>query len=142
MVNFRDQGDDLSCCGQLDLTQVAELAALGFRSIVCNRPDAEEGAVPSSVMAAASRVHGMAFVYQPVEFSTLALADGRAFARSLDALTKPILAYCKTGRRSAALWVLARAPELGADAALDASRASGCALDELRPRLTALGDAG
>ena len=90
MFNFRDQGDDdLSCLGQIGLAQVPEFAAMGFRSTVCNRPDAEEGAVPSFVMAAAAHEHGLAFIYQPVEFSTLGLDDGAAFAASLDALPKP-----------------------------------------------------
>lgn len=39
MCNFRDQGDDLSCLVQIGVAQVPEFAAMGFRSIVCNRPD-------------------------------------------------------------------------------------------------------
>ena len=140
MFNFRDQGDDLSCLGQIGVAQVPEFAAMGFRSIVCNRPDAEEGAVPSSVMAAAALEHGLAFSYQPVQFSRLGLDDGAAFGASLDALPKPVLAYCKSGRRSVALWALARVPRLGVDAVLAASRAGGCELDELRPLLTSARD--
>lgn len=142
MFNFHAHGDDLGCCGQIDATQLPGFAAMGFRSIICNRPDAEQGAVPSSAIEAAARAQGMSFVYQPVELSKIGLADGAAFARSLDALPKPILAYCRTGRRAAALWVLARAPGMGVDAALDASRACGCELEELRPRLMRAGDAG
>lgn len=135
MLNFRDQGDDLSCCGQIGVRQVAELASLGYRSIICNRPDSEEGAVPSTVIAQAAREQGLEFAYQPVAFSALRMADGERFAHALDELPAPIVAYCRTGRRSAALWVLARAPRLGADVALAASRASGWDLEELRPRL-------
>ena len=141
MCNFRDQGDDLSCLVQIGVAQVPEFAAMGFRSIVCNRPDAEEGAVPSSVMAAAAHEHGLAFIYQPVKFSTLGLDDGAAFGASLDALPKPVLAYRKSGRRAVALWALARVPRLGVDAVLAASRAGGCELDELRPLLTSARDA-
>ena len=142
MFNFRVQGDDLGCLGQIGLAQVPEFAAMGFRSTVCNRPDAGEGAVPSFVMAAAAHEHGLAFIYQPVEFSTLGLDDGAAFAASLDALPKPVLAYCKSGRRSVALWALARVPSLGVDAVLAASRACDCELDELRPLLTLARHAG
>ena len=135
MDNFRDHGDDLSYCGQITVADVHELAAMGFRSIVCNRPDSEEGAVPSSAIEQTARRLGLAFVYQPVEFSQLGPLDGASFAVALDTLPPPTLAYCRSGRRSAALWVLARAPQLGADAALAASRACGCDLEELRPRL-------
>jgi sulfide:quinone oxidoreductase len=135
MQDFRAQGDELSYCGQITVGQVGELAALGFRSIVCNRPDSEEGAVPSSNIRQAARALGMSFIYQPVEFSMLGLEDGKRFAEALDTLPKPVLAYCRSGRRSAALWVLGRAPQMGVNAALAASRESGCDLDDLRPRL-------
>lgn len=138
MFNFRDQGDELSYCGQINPAQVSELAAAGYRSIICNRPDGEDGAVASAAIAKAASEHGMAFVYQPVEFSKLSLADGEVFVKTLEALPAPVLAYCKTGRRCAALWVLGRAPRLGAEQALAGSRASGCDLEDLRPRLREL----
>jgi sulfide:quinone oxidoreductase len=138
MLNFREQGDELSYCGQINPAQVSELAAAGYRSIICNRPDSEEGAIASAAIAKVASDHGMAFVYQPVDFSKLSLADGEAFVQALDTLPTPTLAYCKTGRRSAALWVLGRAPRLGAEQALAGSRASGCDLEDLRPRLAGL----
>lgn len=138
LLNFHDQGDALSCCGQINAAQVTAVAAAGFRSIICNRPDSEEGAVASAAIAEAASEHGMVFVHQPVLFSTLSLADGEAFAQWLDKLPKPALAYCRTGRRSAALWGLGRAPTLGAEQVLASSRAAGCDLDELRPLLRAL----
>jgi sulfide:quinone oxidoreductase len=142
MLDFREQGDELSYCGQINPAQVSELAAAGYRSIICNRPDSEEGAIASAAIAKAASDHGMAFVYQPVDFSKLSLADGEAFVQALDTLPTPTLAYCKTGRRAAALWVLGRAPRLGAEQALAGSRASGCNLEELRPRLAGLSAAG
>jgi sulfide:quinone oxidoreductase len=135
MLNFRDQGDDLSCRAQIGISQVAELAARGYRSIICNRPDSEEGAVPSADIATAAQANGMAFLYLPVEFSALTSADGERFGEALDSMPRPIVAYCRTGRRCAALWALARAPKLGADAVLSASRTGGCDIDELRPKL-------
>ena len=138
MLNFRDQGDELSYCGQINPAQVAELAAAGYRSIICNRLDSEEGAIASAAIAKAASDHGMAFVYQPVEFSKLSLADGEAFVQALDTLPTPTLAYCKTGRRSAALWALGRAPRLGMEQVLAGSKASGCDLEELRPRLAGM----
>ena len=140
MLNFREHGDDLSYCGQITAEQVPRLATQGYRTIICNRPDGEEGAVASSTIAEAARAHGIAFIYQPVLFSSLNPADGERFAEAVDASTQPVLAYCRTGRRCAALWVMGRAPDLGSDAALAASKASGCELEELRPRLAASRD--
>jgi sulfide:quinone oxidoreductase len=136
MLNFHEQGDRLSYCGQINPAQVPELAAAGYRSIICNRPDGEEGAIASAAIAKAASEHGLAFVYQPVDFSKLSLADGEVFVQALEQLPAPVLAYCRTGRRSAALWVLGRAPKLGADQVLAGSLASGCDLEDLRPRLS------
>lgn len=139
MVHFRDQGDDVVCLPQISVENVAELAALGYRSIVCNRPDDEAGAVPSALIEAAARQAGLNFIYQPVLFSRLGTDDGLSFVAAMESLPKPVAAYCRTGRRSAALWALGRAPERGADAVLAASKAVGCDLDELRPRLAGAG---
>ncbi len=138
MLNHRDLGVELSYCGQISVAQVAELAAAGYRSIICNRPDSEDGAVASAAIAKAAGDHGMAFVYQPVLFSNLSLGDGEVFVQALEKLPSPVLAYCRTGRRCAALWVLGRAPKLGTEQVLATSRATGCDLDELRPRLAGL----
>jgi len=35
-------------------------------------------------------------------------ADGLAFARLLDVLPRPVLAYCRSGARSTTLWNLAQ----------------------------------
>ncbi len=136
---FKAHGDALSCAGQISVADVALLAAAGYRSIICNRPDAEDGAVDHLLIAKAASKLGMAFAYQPVLFSQVGVSDGTSFAQTLVELPKPILAYCRTGRRSAALWALAKAPHIGVGAALASSSESGFDLDELRPRMQAAG---
>ncbi len=137
ILNFTPLGDELTCFGQIDADHLPLLVQAGYRSIICNRPDDEEGAVSSAKLAAAAQALGLAFVHQPVGFSTMGASDAQAFAEALKALPKPVFAYCRTGRRSAALWAYARASTLGVDAVLAASRAQGCDIDELRPRLVA-----
>jgi protein tyrosine phosphatase (PTP) superfamily phosphohydrolase (DUF442 family) len=44
MLNFRVHGDDLGCCGQITIAQVPHQAALGCRTLICKRPDGEDGA--------------------------------------------------------------------------------------------------
>lgn len=133
MVSFREHGDDVVCLPQVTAAGVTELAAMGIRSIVCNRPDDEADAVPSQQIAAAAALAGLQFEYLPVKMDTLSMKDGAAFVRLLEELPKPIAAYCRTGRRSAALWVLGRSPRMGIEAALEAARAKGIILDGLAP---------
>lgn len=133
MISFREHGDDVVCLPQVTAAGVVELAAMGIRSIICNRPDDEAEAVPSQGIADAAALAGMQFAYLPVRMETLSMKDGAAFVHLLEVLPKPIAAYCRTGRRSTALWVLGRAPRLGIEGALDAARANGVTLDGLAP---------
>ncbi|MCS6996318.1 MAG: protein tyrosine phosphatase family protein [Casimicrobiaceae bacterium] len=130
-------GDRLVIAGQIRPEHVAEIAQAGFKTIINNRPDGEEGAVPAAEIEAEAKRHGLTFISQPVLFSKLTAEDGAVFARWLETAPKPIFAYCRTGRRCAALWALARAPERGTEAVLRAAREAGCDLEELRPRLPA-----
>ncbi len=136
MFELNADGEHFCFTAQIRAEDVAGIAAAGFRSIVCNRPDSEEGAVESSKIEAAAEVAGLRFVYMPVLFSTLGPQEGLEFGRLLDSLPEPTLAYCRTGRRCAALWAFARVGKLGLGKTLDIVRASGNDLEELRSRLS------
>ncbi|WP_241301183.1 aminotransferase class V-fold PLP-dependent enzyme [Burkholderia stabilis] len=86
----------------------AELKAIrnaGFRSIICNRPDGESADQPAfDEIAAAARELGLDARYLPVERDRIGEAEVDAFEALLDALPKPVLAYCRSGSRSGALW--------------------------------------
>jgi len=60
-----------------------------------------------------------------------------AFNDILATAKGPILGYCRTGNRSAALWALSKAPLLSADAICAATRAAGFDLTAMRPRFEA-----
>ena len=97
---------DFATTGQLEPDQLGEVAARGFRTVIANRPDGEGGDLqPSSaVLAAAAREHGLEFVYQPVVSGRIGEADVDAFAQHLARLPGPVLAFCRTGARSATLY--------------------------------------
>jgi len=124
----------LSVADQIEESEVAALAAAGFKAVIDNRPDTEGGAPAERIRAACER-HGLAFFYQPVEFSTLSLADSDAFGQILRRCDSPVLAYCRSGRRSSALWALAVAPLVGAQAVIDRGKKARISLEELRPLL-------
>ena len=93
---------------QIDPADVAGLAASGFRSIVCNRPDGEEAGQPSAAaIAAAAEAHGLRFVHIPVVPGAIGEGDAAAMARALAELPAPVLAYCRSGARSEQLAAMA-----------------------------------
>jgi sulfide:quinone oxidoreductase len=128
--------EDLSVASQLDAADIPLIAAKGFRAIVCNRPDGEAmGQPPFGPVEAAARAAGMAVAYQPVPSAAVSDADGAAFAKLLDELPKPLLAYCRTGTRCTVLWALSQAPQQPAGEIMLRAMRAGYDLSRLEPRL-------
>jgi sulfide:quinone oxidoreductase len=93
---------------QIATDDVAALQALGFRSIMCNRPDGEgpDQTPEAEVRAEAERL-GMGFAYVPVVSGQIDADDVADFRAAFERLPKPVLAYCRSGARCQNLWMLA-----------------------------------
>jgi len=116
MTEFRRVTDQLSVSPQITLDDLPRAAALGFRSVINNRPDGEDPAQPSSdVVAAAAKAAGLAYAYIPVRGGPTP-AQVAAEKEVLAELPGPVLAYCRSGTRSIVTWSLGEA-EAGADRA-------------------------
>jgi sulfide:quinone oxidoreductase len=99
---------DYSVSPQIAPADVAEIAGLGFRSIVCNRPDGEGPDQPAAAeIAAAAERQGLAFANVPVVSGQIDEGNVAEFRAALARLPAPVLAYCRSGTRSQNLWVLA-----------------------------------
>ena len=98
----------IAVAAQLKSDDFAILKAAGFRAIVANRPDEEEGDfVRAAEAQALAEAHGLEFRYVPAEPNALFEDDILdAFAHAIDELPEPVLGYCKSGTRSAILWAL------------------------------------
>jgi uncharacterized protein (TIGR01244 family) len=96
---------DVAVAGQLAPEAMAEAAAAGFRSVINNRPDFEGGPTQpaSASIEAAARAAGLEYVFLPVSPSVQTPEDIARFAGLMESLPKPILAFCRTGTRSAKL---------------------------------------
>ncbi|MCB2089427.1 MAG: TIGR01244 family sulfur transferase [Sphingomonadaceae bacterium] len=133
-MEVKQLDDTLSVRGQIAPAEVAEAAAMGFRSIICNRPDGEQPHQPDAeAIAAAAGAAGMEFCHIPIVPGQITPEKIAAFEAALKDLPGPILAYCRTGTRSAMLWGLHKAPELGADGAMQAAADAGCDIAQARP---------
>ncbi len=92
--------------GQIGEGDVDRIRQLGVQVLVCNRPDGEADQIPSTRMAELARAAGMEFVYLPMSNPDDTAAQAPVFKDILDKGGK-VLAYCRTGRRSSALWQVA-----------------------------------
>lgn len=104
-MDIRKINDDLSIAGQVQPKDLDVIAAMGFKSIICNRPDGEESFQPLfEAVEAEARNLGIRAMYVPVAPSGPTSADAAHFGQVFDALPKPVLAYCRSGGRSQATW--------------------------------------
>lgn len=100
--------EDISIAAQIRVEHVQRAADLGFKSIICNRPDEEEGEhqTPHQEIAQACARHGLAFTYFPVSPTNHTEQQARDMQDFLNQSARPILIYCRSGRRSKALLAL------------------------------------
>lgn len=109
MTEFRQVTPDFSVAGQIDATDVARAAELGFKTIVSNRPDREDPGQPSNAeIKAAAEAAGLTFHALPYAGQTPPNVVAET-AMLLDGVPGPVLAYCRTGTRSIKAWALAAA---------------------------------
>ena len=124
---------------QIDPADIAAIAAAGFTTIICNRPDAENP--PShraDVMAQAAEAAGLEFVVIPVTHAGLNHDIVAAQRAVLDASKGPVLAYCASGTRSSIVWSLGQAGDMPSDDIIAATARCGYDLRGLKPQIDSL----
>ena len=128
--------DKLSLSEQLQVADIASLHELGFRSIICNRPDGEAADQPTfdEIRAEAEKL-GMEIRYLPVVPGQVSDENVESFSQAMRELPKPTMAYCRTGTRSATLWSLGQARTQSVPEILAAARAAGYDLSGVVRRL-------
>ncbi|TNE66140.1 MAG: TIGR01244 family phosphatase [Alphaproteobacteria bacterium] len=135
-MDLKKISPSLSVSPQISEADIGTLAARGFRSIINNRPDGEEGEQPKSlVIEAAAERHGMAYRHIPVKSGSITDGDVESFRTALADLKGPTLAYCRTGTRSTTLWALAEAGHLSTEAILETAEEAGYQLGGLKGQL-------
>ncbi len=108
---LRQVAPDVCVAPQLTPETMAEAAALGFKSVVNNRPDFEHGPdqPTSAQMEAAARAAGLEYRFLPVDGGYQSPEEIAAFAMLLQELPRPLLAFCRSGARSTRLFMAAQA---------------------------------
>jgi uncharacterized protein (TIGR01244 family) len=94
--------ESISVAGQLSVDHISLAANLGYKSIICNRPDEEEGdqQTPHDTIAKECARLGLLFHYLPVSPSDHTEQQARDMRACVNAAPKPALIYCRSGRRS------------------------------------------
>ncbi len=112
VLPLRAVASDICVAPQLRPDAMAEAARAGFRSVINNRPDFEHGPdqPTNAAIEAAAHAAGLEYRFLPVAGGYHSPAEVAAMAQLLKELPRPILAFCRSGSRSANLYLQAARP--------------------------------
>lgn len=98
--------------GQIAPEDVADLKAQGITMLVNNRPDNEDPGQPfSSDIEAAARSAGLEYRHIPIRYG-IGPSDVESMRNAMHATGDgKLLAFCRSGNRSALAWAVARAED-------------------------------
>ena len=97
--------DDFTVSPQISPGDAAAIAALGFKSLICNRPDGEApDQTPYAAIEAEAAKAGLVFRHIPVVSGAMTQDDVDAMAAALREMPAPVFAYCRSGTRCGVLF--------------------------------------
>lgn len=99
-MNIRKLDDDYAIAPQIQPSDLAAIAAQGFKSVLCARPDDEDPGQPSfATISKAAEAAGLKAVQVPISgmLTEQIVAKGKA---ALADLPRPIFGYCRSGTRA------------------------------------------
>ncbi len=127
-----------SVAGQITEPDLATLAAEGFKTVICNRPDSEvEPELHSRFIEAEARRLGLDFVYNPVSPQGLTMENIERQARAIEESTGPVFAYCRSGRRSTLCWSFVQAGRMEPTEIINAAAGAGYQIESILPQIEA-----
>lgn len=104
-MTITEISESYAVSAQISPEQVALIAAAGFVTIICNRPDNEDVGQPSfAAIAAACEKAGLAIHHVPVAGMRMPVDAIAEHRRIVDSSAGPVLAYCRSGHRSTIIW--------------------------------------
>ncbi|MGB4811634.1 MAG: TIGR01244 family sulfur transferase [Methylophilaceae bacterium] len=105
-IEITQQSADFSTAPQITMDDVAEIARIGFKTIINNRPDFEGGndQPTSAQLQAAAEALGLTYVFIPVIPNNIQPAQVADYAVAYSAAAKPVLGFCRTGVRAGSIY--------------------------------------
>jgi uncharacterized protein (TIGR01244 family) len=138
-MDIRPLTDSYSVSPQITPQDVADIAAAGYTTVICNRPDGE---IPPDLQAdqikSAVEAAGLAFVLNPVIGGAITMDNVTTQGAAIAAAAGPVLAYCASGNRSSIVWALSQASKLPVEDLIGRPARYGYMLEPFRPTIEQL----
>ena len=117
---------------QISVTDLEFLSENGFGKIICNRPDFEvPPSLQSNVIKKVATEIGLSFEYHPLTFENMNAENIEKQIAFIKESERPVLAYCTSGTRCAAIWALGQIGKMSKDEILKTTLESGYNLQGL-----------
>ena len=132
-MDIRPLSDSYSVTPQILPDDIPAIAAAGFKTVICNRPDRENpDELAAEALRAAIEAAGMTLIINPVVGGALTTENVDSQRAAIDTAQGPILAYCASGNRSSIVWALANAGRQPTDDLIAAGAKYGYQLGQFR----------
>lgn len=126
----------VSVAGQIGVSDLPEIKAAGFTTLVNNRPDGEAPDQPTNAqMQSAAEAAGLAYLFIPMGREGVSPEMVSNTRKALEESVGPVLCYCRTGTRSTTLWALSQAGEMSAADIIGAAANAGYDMSHLAGHL-------
>ena len=120
---------------QIEPHDIVEIAAAGYTTILCNRPDGEIPAeLQADVIRAATEAAGLTFKELPLTHDTIE-AVVAAQMQIVETAPGPVFAYCASGTRCTIVWALGQVGRMSAEDIVAAAQSAGYDLSSMASRL-------
>ena len=117
---------------QISSTDIEILSEKGFEKIICNRPDFEVPPnIQSYIIEKVATEIGLLFEYHPLTFDNMNAENIEKQMAFIKESERPVLAYCTSGTRCAAVWALGQIGKMSKDEILKTTLESGYNLQGL-----------
>ena len=103
----------VSVAGQMTTDKFQQLIKAGFKSVIVNRPDQEQGnTISVTQLRQIAEQSQISVIYQPILSGKISQTDVTEFAKYYNELPKPILMVCRSGSHSSILFNQAKSQGL------------------------------
>ena len=110
MPSLKTLSNRMFVCGQLRLHHLATIKGKGIRTIVNNQPEGESFDQPrDEEFRSEARAQGLIYYSLPVPISGYTEDNVVQMSEIMATAPGPILAFCRSGTRSALVWAMAEA---------------------------------
>jgi sulfide:quinone oxidoreductase len=103
--------DAFSHCTQVTVEDIPAIVAAGYKTLINNRPDGEDGAGQPTTPAlrTAAEAAGLYFVALPVIPNQINAEQVAEYHRLIASAPRPMLGFCRSGNRASTLYQRAQA---------------------------------